>query len=109
MSQCCSSGSMSLASLSHSSEESDSDCSVAALEKSHCQNETPIKLFASRNIMEYTEIATTAVRLKISGNLMTMLLKSLIKVCGGDVNKFNLSKSTARLACSSSRLQTSQE
>ena len=92
---------------STSFEQSDSDCSVIS-EKTSKQDETLVTLLAPRNILQSKEISTAANRLKISDNSLTMLIASFIKACKGDINDFNLSRSTVRCARSGSRLEISQ-
>ena len=99
----CSSDSMSSTSFEHS----DSDCSVIS-EKTSKQDETLVTLLAPRNILQSKEISTAADRLKISDNSLTMLIASFIKACKGDINDFNLSRSTVRRARSGSRLEIPQ-
>ena len=96
-----------LASSSSNQDDSNGSPSEYEIEAQKTTTSGYIMLMAPRNIMENSHITSTVDRLKITDNQATMLLSAFIKVCGGKVKDFVLSRSTTKRYREGRRIQVS--
>ena len=90
-------------------------CCSESAGKFECETDVPtgksdyVILHAPKNLINNSEVAMVCDRLKLSDNAATMILSTFIKVCGGDINDFCLSRSSTYRSRIASRLQVSQQ